>query len=114
MTHPTPDAGSRDLRGGSHLPPHPPLDNLLAAVLTVSLADAGDSAVLAVLETTEDTAERVDLFTRRGIRPTTAAAYAGLDASLLRQAFVDPDLALDGIAARAGGSGSSGSPGEAA
>ena len=114
MTHTTTDAPSRDLPAGSDLSPVPPLDNLLAAVLTVSLADAGDSAVLGVLEATEDTAERVDLFTRRGIRPAVAAAYAGLDASLLRQAFLDPALALDGIAARAAGSGSSGSPGEAA
>lgn len=93
-----------------------PVDNLMAAVLTVSLADKGDSSVLEVLEATEDSGERVDLLTGNGITPAMAAAYASLDATLLRQALDDPGGALDGIAARAAApaSGRPGSPGEAA
>ncbi|WP_435770614.1 hypothetical protein [Nocardioides sp. SYSU DS0651] len=74
-----------------------PLDGLLAAVLTVSLADAGDEAVLGVLESTPDGGERVDLLLRHGITPALAAAYAGLDAALVRQARHDPSAALDGV-----------------
>lgn len=83
-------------------PPLAPVENLLAAVLTVSLADAGDHAVLATLEATEDHSERVSLLTSDGVTPRMAAVYAELDATLVRLAFADPGAALDGLADRAG------------
>jgi hypothetical protein len=92
------------------------IENLLAAVLTVSLADTRDDSVLAALESTPDGRERFDLLTGRGVTPALAAGYAGLEAALVRLAFTDPDAALDGIAARAGrpATGDPGSPEEAA
>ena len=81
-------------------------DNLLAAVLTVSLADARDRSALAILDATEDEAERIGLLEGIGLTSAMAAAYAGLEASLVRLAFLDREAALDSIASRvrAGGS----------